>query len=213
MTELIRRRGPLRNCGVAASVLATALTLGCGATTSGAPPTPQGSEAATNRALSPEEFAAVQARLENLVPSLRQEAGVHVGLELSALREATCLQPEYAPPETLTRWTGRLAGQPVDPAAANAALDAVRASLATDGWAVNPDEAVSDESIGTARELYFQKDGINITARYERAELVPDTLTFLAATDCTDHPEGHQMLRSPLDPEYGISSQYYPDGQ
>lgn len=40
----------------------------------------------------------------------------------------------------------------------------------------------------------------------------PRPLDILATTECTEHPDDHQMLRSELDPEYGISSRYYPDG-
>ncbi|MBG6180716.1 hypothetical protein [Arthrobacter sp. CAN_A1] len=101
---------------------------------------------------------------------------------------------------------------PADPDTANAALDSVKAWLTMDGWVLDPDEELSVDQVGTVRKLYFQKNGLSVTASFERAELVPDTLVILAATACVDHPEEHRMLRSPLDPEYGNSSQYYPDG-
>lgn len=194
---------------LAIALVAVIASAGCAAS---APPNPQESEATMTETLSPEDFTAAQTRLEELMPVLQTEAGAFVELQLNQLREDSCLRPEDEQPQTKTRWTGQLAGLPADPETANAALDAVKAFLTAEGWELDPDEALSDDQVGTVRELYFQKDGLNVTARHERAELVPDTVMLLAATDCVEHPADHQMLRSPLDPEYGNSSQYYPDG-
>lgn len=190
-----------------AAVLAAAVATGCAPFSSAAPPASEESQT-----LSPEEFTAAQGRLELLLPSLEQDAGQFVDLDLIVLREESCLRYETEEEQTQTRWLGELSGYVADLQAANAALDAVRASLQADGWTLLAEESTADEENGRARVMDFEKEGLSVTARFERADLVSDWIVVFATTGCVDHPDEHQMLRSPLDPDYGNSSQYYPDG-
>ncbi|WP_404320429.1 hypothetical protein [Arthrobacter luteolus] len=38
-------------------------------------------------------------------------------------------------------------------------------------------------------------------------------MEILLTSSCRENPPEHQMQRSELDPDYGISSQYYQDGE
>lgn len=183
---------------LAAAVLTPAALAGC----AGAEP----------QALSPEEFNAAQGSFEDLLPALQEEAAPFLDLELDNLREDTCRGPKSDEEHTETRWLGRLSGFPADPETANDAMDALRIPFEADGWALTTEHSLPEEVNGMARELYFEKDMLGVTVRYERGELVPDTIVVFARTPCIEHPEDHRMLRSPLDPSYGNSSQFYSDG-
>ncbi|MDK1361311.1 hypothetical protein QNO00_13685 [Arthrobacter sp. zg-Y1219] len=182
---------------VAGAVLAAAMLAGCA-----------GSD---NPALSPEEFNAAQGSFEDLLPALQEEAAPFLDLDLDLLREDSCLGSKGDEEHTRTRWFGELSGFPANPQTANNALDALRIPLEADGWALTSERSLPEEVNGMARELYFEKNALGVTVRYERGELVPDTIVMLATTPCIEHPEDHQMLRSPLDPSYGNSHDLYAD--
>lgn len=164
---------------------------------------------------SPAQSAAIQGRLEQLLPPLQESsAQAGVDMEIINLRETSCLRPEIQEQNQQTSWEGVLHGTPADTTAANAALDQISAFLQAEGWALTDESSKPDEEVGTIRLLYFEQDGLHITARHDLAGEadLPSTLQVLAASGCVDHPEDHQMLRSPLDPDYGKSHPNYTDG-
>ena len=187
----------------AIAVSVTLLTVGCG----GLPPAGRAGE---RDVLSPEEFAATQELLEQLLPPLEQAAAESVDLEIENLEESSCMPMEVREQQMQTRWLGELHGEAADDAAANAALDAVAEYLKSNDWTLDEDENVPDVETGEVRTLYLVKGHLNLQAFYERGSSI--SVGVFAHTECTDHPEDHKMLRSPLDPSYGNSSQYYLDG-
>lgn len=160
--------------------------------------------------LSSDQFAAVQPELEQVLPLMQEAAAETLELEIAKVAETSCLRPEIKEQHEQTRWEGILQGAPADSAAANAAVDNMKAALQAQGWTVSREENAPDEDHGTVREVFLDHGGLHTTIRYARRP--EHTMAILVVTDCTDHSEDHQMLRSPLDPGYGRSSQYYPDG-
>lgn len=164
---------------------------------------------------SPDHFAAMQGRLEQMVPSLQEtsaEAGV--GLEVLRVRDSSCLRPENKEQQEETRWEGWLQGDAANKQSANAALDQMSVLLKGDGWALLDETNHPKETVGVVRVLYFVKDGLSVTAKHDLSTGTgPGMLDILAATRCVEHSNDHQMLRSTLDPQYGGSSEYYSDGK
>jgi hypothetical protein len=166
--------------------------------------------AAPSEKLSPEEFAAVQGKLEDLFPSLEDAAADSVELSMRSLRESSCFGPEVTDRQTQTSWLGILRGVPADDAAANAAIDALSLQLQEDNWTLVEEYGTPDVEIGQVRLVYLEQDQVNLRLIHERG--YPDKVEVLASTGCYDHPQDHRMQRSRMDPEYGTSSQEYPDG-
>ncbi|WAP52348.1 hypothetical protein OL239_03440 [Arthrobacter sp. ATA002] len=164
----------------------------------------------TSDKLSPEGFAAVQEQLELLFPSLEETAAGSVELSVYRLRESSCLPPELDNPHTQTSWQGILRGQPADAGAAYAAIDALALELQSEDWAVTAEHDTPDVEIGQVRIIYLKQGAVNLRLIFERG--YPDTVEVVATTACVDHPKEHRMQRSELDPDYGTSSQFYPDG-
>ena len=204
--------GPGQRRAAASLLLLAALLAGC-AQASTAPETTENTM--TPAIESPAQSAAIQGRLEQLLPPLQESsAQAGVDMEIINLRETSCLRPEIQEQNQQTSWEGVLHGTPADTTAANAALDQISAFLQAEGWALTDESSKPDEEVGTIRLLYFEQDGLHITARHDLAGEadLPSTLQVLAASGCVDHPEDHQMLRSPLDPDYGKSHPNYTDG-
>lgn len=198
----------------ASMLLLTAVLAGCAQ--SDASTTPETTEnTMTTASESPAQFSAIQGRLEQLLPPL-QDSSAQAGadMELVTLREVSCLRPEIKEQNQQTSWEGLLRGTPANTEAANAALDEISAVLQAEGWALTDESNKPDEEVGTIRLLYFEQDGLHITARHDLAGEadLPSTLEVLAASGCVDHPEDHQMLRSTLDPDYGLYHPNYTDG-
>ena len=167
----------------------------------------------TSSQLSPEQFAAAQEELEQVFPLLQQETAGKAELGVRTLSESSCLRAEIREQQEQTRWEGILRGAPADAAGAGAAVDALVAALQKQGWTVDREANSPDEENGTVREVILHHGGIYATVTYSRSDVEPEhTVEVLAVTGCTDHPHDHQMLRSPLDPQYGTSSQYDPAG-
>ncbi len=159
-----------------------------------------------------QHFAAAQEQLERILPLL-QESAASTGMDLPimTLLESSCLGQIVENRQEQTQWQGILRGVFAEPAQAQTALDAITASLEAEGW--NFEENLSDpaEAPDFGPALVYRKDGIHIDASYRVGD--PNSLEVFATTSCVDHPTDHQMLRSTLDPSYGKSSKYYPDGQ
>lgn len=201
-------RGHRLTVGILA-VLMTVMATSCAASTSN---TPQDSETAMTETLSSDEFAAMQGRLEQLMPALETAGGRFVDLHLNQIREVSCLRIESEKEQTQTSWHGELSGPAADPETANAALDAVRDLLLAEGWELSWEKNEPQEEVGRLRELSLHKDGLKVAASYARDRSGYGTVLVLSTTRCTEHPEDHQMLRSSLDPEYGVTHPNYTDG-
>ena len=116
-------------------------------------------------------------------------------------------------PNTQTRWLSELHATPQDAQTAKASLEKVVATLEQEGWTFDREAGDSEETDGIVREIVLSNGSLRATVTYERGRSNPEhyVKAFLR-TSCLEHPEDHRMQRSPLDPDYGISDLYYPDG-
>ena len=211
------KREPLRPLPrLIPALLLAALLTGCGAFAQSA--TPAATETAVDDARtirSPEHFAEMQGRLEQLVPSLQEtsaEAGVE--LEVRGLADSSCHGTDLKEPQERTRWEGLLRGDSVNPETANAALDRMIELLQGDGWTLVEETNHPERDTGEVRSLAFVNDGLSMSVLYDLSTgSGPGMLDIVAVTRCVDHPKDHQMLRSTLDPHYGQSDEYYDDDE
>lgn len=170
----------------------------------------------TNRDPDPADASTASATLNTtfttLMPGLLEVAATGAELGLKRVREETCLRPEDADPQTRTAWIGWAEGAVGDPTAGNRALDALDAKVTAEGWEKKNETVAPAGELGDIRTLYFNKDGLGLTAGlYRTAE--QETMDIKLSSPCTDQPMEHRMQRSELDPEHGSSSQYYDDGK
>ncbi|WP_157075237.1 hypothetical protein [Arthrobacter luteolus] len=146
-------------------------------------------------------------QFEELLPALIEEAGA--GLDLEHLREESCLRPEIKEQQLETRWLGSASGLVEDTAAASAALDRVGTWLDAEGWERQNEVSYPPEEGGDVRVLLYTKDDLGVTATHH--EDGDASVEILLTSPCRENPKEHQMERSKLDPEYGLSSEYYED--
>lgn len=93
---------------------------------------------------------------------------------------------------------------------ADAMVEAVLAVLASDCWELTRGDDPSSDPY-TPRYVDHAKDGIDVSVKYKVG--VTDSVEDFARAQSTDHPRDQQVLRSTMDPGYGKSSGYYPDGE
>ena len=197
------------------ALLAAALLASCAPAQSSPPEATETSMDDPRAIDSPEHFAAIQGRIEKMVPSLQQTAAdAGVELEVLRVRDSSCLRPGIKEQQQRTRWEGWLRGDAVNPQTANAVLDEMSLFLQAEGWTLMEETNHPERDKGKVRSLNFVNDGLSMSAVYDLSTgSGPGMLDILAATRCMDHPKDHQMLRSTLDPAYGGSDEYYLDGQ
>ncbi|MBF4993620.1 hypothetical protein ITX31_05790 [Arthrobacter gandavensis] len=145
---------------------------------------------------------------EELLPALVERAGA--GLQVEDLREESCLRPEIEEQQLETRWLGKASSPVADTETANAVLDRVGAWLDEEGWERQNEVSYPPEEGGDVRVLMYLKDDIGVTATYSQSERA--WVEILLTSSCRENPPEHRMVRSELDPDYGLSSQYYDDG-
>lgn len=147
------------------------------------------------------------AQFEELLPTLVEQA--EAGLDIEALREESCLRPEIEEQQLETRWLGVASSEVADSGTANAALDRLRGWLDAEGWELQNEVSNPPEEHGDIRVLLYRKDDLGVTATFrdDGGPLVEVLLT----SPCTENPKEHRMERSELDPDYGLSSEYYDD--
>ena len=165
-----------------------------------------------NSETSPDSAAAQEtpdhlAQFEELLPALIEEAGA--GLDLEHLREESCLRPEIEEQQLETRWLGVASSQVAGAAVAHEALDRMGAWLDAEGWQLLNEVSNPPEEGGDVRVLLYTKDDLGVTATYRESS--SPWVEILLTSPCRENPEDHRMVRSELDPEYGLSSQYYED--
>lgn len=146
-------------------------------------------------------------RFEQLLPALVEQA--EAGLDIEALREESCLRVEIEEQQLETRWLGAASARVDGPETANAALDRLREWLDAEGWEFRNEVSNPPEEHGDIRVLLYRKDDLGVTAAF-RDDGGP-LIEVLLTSRCTENPKEHQMKRSELDPDYGLSSQYYKD--
>ena len=182
---------------ISAAIVLTASLGGCAMNTEGTPD-PAGET-------SPDYLS----RFEQVFPALVEQADA--GLLIEDLREQSCLRPEIEEQHLETRWLGIAANSVPDSDTANAALDRVGAWLDAEGWELQDEITSPPKERGDIRVLVYSQDDVVLTATYR--ESGQPWVEVLANTPCRENPPEHQMQRSELDPDYGISSQYYQDGE
>ncbi|MCQ1996480.1 hypothetical protein [Arthrobacter sp. zg-Y1171] len=149
--------------------------------------------------------------LETIMRGLLDEGkGV---LTIESLREESCLAPERVDhPEVETGWIGQAAGTLPSSEEADASLERIATYLRNEGWELKQDATDNSPNARATRLVSFQKDPMFITVEYLN-ETSGARLDFLLTTDCRENPEGHQVVRSELDPDYGTPSSIYSDSE
>ena len=155
-----------------------------------------------------------QHALEELLSPLPDLAPEGSQVQITQLRETTCLRPEDEAPQTETSWVGVVSG--AVPSGAAGYQSQLVQQLEDAGFEVrNTVAGPTDGGSGQNGDLTT-----TYTRRCELSAVVTHSLSggtdqveLLAKSPCQPHPEDHQMLRSELDPEYGLSSSLYPDGR
>ena len=81
--------------------------------------------------------------------------------------------------------------------------------LDVEGWELLNEVSNPPEEGGDVRVLLYTKDDLGVTATYRESS--SPWVEILLTSDCRKNPEDHRMVRSELDPDYGLSSEYYDD--
>ena len=152
--------------------------------------------------------------LETTLQALVQERGEGSGLRIERLHEESCLSRERNEhPETETRWSGTAEGEAPPPEQTHAALDRMALHLEEAGWELVEETTNPEDYNGEIRSLTYQKDELAVTATYENQGASSKFWEVFISTPCQQNPEGHQLVRSELDPDYGTPSSIYSDGK
>lgn len=155
--------------------------------------------------------AAVLPGLDPLLPNLLEAAGEGSPLRISDAKEESCLDLTHDDNwNTLTRTMASVDGRYADHPSAQGSMDALKAYLQEDGWALDDEVRNEENNNGVVYEVSFHKDELSLTARYDHAARDGRRFVELVITSpCVENPDDHQMIRSSLDPEYGSFSQHY----
>lgn len=168
-----------------------------------APETRSGSDARPAAELLPE--------MEVILPELLALGGSGSPLAVREFREESCLDPiEDDNWNTETRPLAWMTGRSPDHETAQATMDAWKSHLEAKQWIQDDEWRNAPDTNGDVRVMLYHHGGLKLTARYDHAELDESrVLEVLITGACTENTEDHQMIRSRLDPGYGLHSQYY----
>lgn len=150
--------------------------------------------------------------LEAIFPDIARSMGAN---SVTHLREITCAGDTASGPTAArkTSWMARAEVTVTDADVAREVADNVRAEVEKHGWTTSENPAdVGDQGSFAGTRL--------LSAKLEDPDLVMTVLldedrdgTLIVANQvrgiCRDMPEGHKMVRSPLDPEYGAADLAY----
>lgn len=149
--------------------------------------------------------------LEALFPELLAEAGEGSPIEVASLRETSCLdsvQDEH--PNAMTSAQAWALGRYADHAPAQAAVDALAAHLSGEGWALQDELRKDADSNGDVHVINYTKNDLRALVRYRHAELDGHRVVdVIISSPCVENPVEHRMIRSKLDPDYGVHSKHY----
>ena len=168
------------------------------------------SPSSSNESSSPRD----PADLETALQALLRESGADSGLDIERVNEESCLSAERNDhPETETRWSGVAVGAAPAAEQTHAALDRMAEYLQKDGWELVEETTNPEDYNGEIRSFTYQKDDLDVTATYENQSASAKIWEVFITTPCQKNPEGHQLVRSELDPDYGTPSSIYSDGK
>lgn len=155
--------------------------------------------------------ADVLPEMEGILPELLALGGEESPLAIEELREESCLDPVQDDKwNTESRTLGWLLGRYMDAEAAQATMDAWKSQLESEGWVQDDETRNPPETNGFVHVMRYHRDDLQLLARYDHAERDGSRIVDVVITSpCTKNPEDHQMIRSALDPGYGLHSSYY----
>ena len=152
--------------------------------------------------------------MENVLQGLLEQQGQGSGLSINRLNEESCLSRERNEhPETETRWSGVAAGPAPSPEQTHAALDRMALYLEENGWELLEETTNPEDYNGEIRSLTYQQGELAVTMKYENNGATSKFWKVFISTECHRNPEGHLLVRSELDPDYGTPSSIYSDGE
>ena len=154
------------------------------------------------------------ADLETTLQALLEQQGQGSGLRINRLHEESCLSRERNEhPETETRWSGAAEGKAPPPEQTHAALDRMALHLEEAGWELLSETTNPADYNGEIRSLTYQQGELAVTLKYENSGAASKFWKVFIRTPCHKNPEGHLLVRSELDPDYGTPSSIYSDGE
>ena len=155
--------------------------------------------------------ANVLPKLEKILPDLVALGGDASPLAIVELNEESCLDTVQDDDwNTETRALAWALGRYADHEAAQATMDAWKGHLESQGWVQEDELRNGPDTNGDVHVMRYHNDGLRLLASYDHSELDGNRVVDVVVTSsCTKNPDDHQMIRSKLDPDYGISSQYY----
>ncbi len=152
--------------------------------------------------------------MENVLQGLLEQQGQGSGLSINRLNEESCLSRERNEhPETETRWSGVAAGPAPSPEQTHAALDRMALYLEENGWELLEETTNPEDYNGEIRSFTYQQGELAVTVKYENQSASAKIWEAFISTECHQNPEGHLLVRSELDPDYGTPSSIYSDGE
>lgn len=154
------------------------------------------------------------AEMENVLQGLLKQQGEGSGLRINRLHEESCLSRERNKhPETETRWSGAAEGKSPPPEQTHAALDRMALHLEEAGWELLSETTNPEDYNGKIRSLTYQQGELAVTLKYEKNGATSKSWKVFISTPCHKNPEGHLLVRSELDPDYGTPSSIYSDSK
>lgn len=149
--------------------------------------------------------------MELILPELLALGGGDSPLEVREFREESCLDPiEDDNWNTETRPLAWMTGSVPDHETAQATMDAWKSHLEAQQWIHDNEWRNSPDTNGDVQVILYHHGELELTARYDHAELGGSrSVEVLITGSCTENPADHQMIRSKLDPGYGLHSSYY----
>lgn len=149
--------------------------------------------------------------MEVILPELLALGGGDSPLAVREFREVSCLDPiEDDNWNTETRPLAWMTGSSPDHGTARATMDAWKSHLEAKQWIHDNEWSNPPDTNGDVQVMLYHHGDLELTARYDHAELNGSrVLEVLITGSCTENPEDHQMIRSRLDPGYGLHSSYY----
>lgn len=169
------------------------------------------SEAADPAAPAVRPAADLVPELEALFPDLLAQAGEGSPIVVAELRETSCLdsvQDEH--PNAMTSALAWALGRFTDHAPAQEAVDAFAAHLSSEGWALENEVRKDADSNGVVHVLSYTKSELTALVRYRHAAADGHRVVDVTiSSPCVENSLDHRMIRSKLDPDYGVHSRFY----
>lgn len=141
---------------------------------------------------------------------LRDELRYDSPLGMTSAREESCLdRVKNDNWNRATRIRTDTEGEYPDYESAQADMDTIQAYLEEQGWILDREDHGGRDS-SYVNVLVYDKGDLSFVGSHEYDEYDGRrTVDFTITTECAKQDKGHEMVRSKLDPDYSLNTQYY----